>query len=396
MNQCVILVGGKGTRLGDITKNFPKPMIEINDKPFLLYIIDYVIRFGFKEILLLASHGSEFLQDFFKDFKINGCKIKIITEETPLGTGGALVNSYDYLDDTFFCLNGDSIVEGNWLSIIQNFDESCDSVVALTKTSDSKRYGSVNIENGIVKSFVEKNLNENSKYINAGIYIFRKKIFKKYKKEFISLEKDILPILASNQKIKGKHVPGYFIDIGTPESLKESTNRNWNTEKKAVIFDRDGTLNIDDGYTYKISDLKWKKGAIELIKYCNDNNYYVFVATNQSGIAKNKFTETDMHNFHAEMQKQLKLSGAHIDKFYFSPYHLDAVLPEYKKDSENRKPKTGMLKQIQNEWNLLKNNMVMIGDRDTDIQSAENFQIKGFLYNGKDNLLDIFAEKIFE
>ena len=396
MNQCVILVGGKGTRLGELTKNFPKPMIEVNGRPFLLYILDYVARFGFKEIILLASHGSEFLKDFFKDDSYKGCKIKIIVEENPLGTGGAIVNSYEFLDETFFCLNGDSIIEGNWLSILQNFDVNCDSVVALTKTVDTKRYGSVIVENDIVKKFSEKNLNASSKFINAGIYIFRRKIFKDYKKEFISLEKDILPILVNNKKIKAKHIHGYFIDIGTPESLKEGINRNWNTERKAVIFDRDGTLNEDDGYTYKTSDLKWKKGAIELIKYCNDKNYYVFVATNQSGIAKDKFKELDMHNFHKEMQEQLKISGAHIDKFYFSPYHLDATLPEYRKDSRNRKPKTGMLEQIQNEWNLSNKNMIMIGDRETDVQCAENFQIKGFLYNGKDSLFDTFVEKIFE
>ena len=60
-------------------------------------------------------------------------------EKTPLGTGGALVNSYEYLDDNFFCLNGDSIVEGNWLSIIQDFNKTCDCVVALTKVDDPKK-----------------------------------------------------------------------------------------------------------------------------------------------------------------------------------------------------------------------------------------------------------------
>ena len=260
MDQCVILVGGKGTRLGELTRNFPKPMIEVNGKPFLLYILDYIQRFGFKEIILLSSHGSEYLQDYFKDFKYKNCNITILKEETPLGTGGALVNSYEYLDDSFFCLNGDSIVEGNWLSIIQDFNKTCDCVVALTKVDDPKRYGTVKLENSLIKKFYEKKESENSQYINAGIYIFRKQIFKKYRKEFISLEKDILPALAEDQKIKGRYVGGYFIDIGTPTSLEEGMNRKWGEEKKAVIFDRDGTLNEDDGYTYKISDLKWKKG----------------------------------------------------------------------------------------------------------------------------------------
>ena len=62
---------------------------------------------------------------------------------------------------------------------------------------------------------------EKSQFINAGIYIFRKQIFKNYKREFISLEKNMLPALAEDQKIKGRYVEGYFIDIGTPTSLED-------------------------------------------------------------------------------------------------------------------------------------------------------------------------------
>ena len=77
MNQCVILVGGKGSRLGEITKNFPKPMINIKDKPFLLYLIEKIRIFGFKEIILLAGHSAEIVDSYFKnnslsDISING------------------------------------------------------------------------------------------------------------------------------------------------------------------------------------------------------------------------------------------------------------------------------------------------------------------------------------
>ena len=213
----------------------------------------------------------------------------------------------------------------------------------------------------------------------------------------MSLEKDIIPNLVKNNNVKGTIIDGYFIDIGTPESFKEANSRDWQkANKKAIIFDRDGTLNEDEGYTYKTSDLKWKNGAVELIKYLNNKNYFVFVVTNQAGIAKAIYEESDMHKFHNKMQDDLKNMGAHIDKFYFSPYHVDANLQKYKKDSDCRKPKTGMLKKIQSEWNISKENMFLIGDRETDIECANNFSIKSYLYNGHDNLLNIFLEKIHE
>ena len=119
--------------------------------------------------------------------------------------------------------------------------------------------------------------------INGGIYLLKKTILKNFPKKNFSLEKDILPDLAIKGKLNGVKVDGYFIDIGTRESLEEARQRNWNQERKAVIFDRDGTLNEDNGYTHKREDLKWKPGAINLIKYLNDKNFYV-LATNQAGM----------------------------------------------------------------------------------------------------------------
>ena len=88
------------------------------------------------------------------------------------------------------------------------------------------------------------------------------------------------------------------------------------------------------------------------------------------------------------MQKELRKSGAHIDKFYFCPFHKDGIIDKYKLDSNDRKPNVGMLDKILEEWDLKKNNLIMIGDRDTDIECANKFGIKSYLYNGKDNLLD--------
>jgi len=397
MRQCVILVGGKGTRLGKLTKNLPKPMIEISGKPFLIYLFDMINRFGFDEIILLASHANSVLVNYFTNTHYKNCNIKIIIEDEPLGTGGALVNAYNHLDETFFCINGDSVIDGNWLSIIADFDVSCDAVIGLTKTEYPERFGSIVMDNNnLIKKFNEKNTSIKSELINGGVYLLRKIIFKNLEKCNLSIEKDIFPNLVKNKKLRGKIIPGYFIDIGTPESLDVAKNRNWNQSKKAIIFDRDGTLNKDNGYTYKTSDLEWKAGAMELIKYLNDKNYLVFVATNQSGIARAKYTEDDMNTFHKEMQKQLRKIGAHIDKFYFCPYHVDGVIEKFKKDSICRKPNTGMLKDIKKEWHLTKENMYMIGDKDTDIECASNFNIESFLYNDDDNLIKVLREDFFE
>jgi len=389
MKQCVILIGGKGSRLGEITKSFPKPMLSIDNKPFLIHLIDQIQKFGFEKILLLSGHSGEVVENYFKENNSFDIPIQIIKEDMPLGTGGALVNAYEHLDDSFFLMNGDSIIGGNWLAISELLDSNNDLAMALVKKSDCNRYGSVALSGNKITKFIEKKETKEEGFVNGGVYYVKKKIFSHLTTKNISFEKDILSKLVKNKKVSGLEIKGYFIDIGTPSSLSEANKTNWFVEKKAVILDRDGTLNEDQGYTHKVSDLKWKPGAISLIRYLNDRNFLVFVATNQAGIAKGIFKESDMHSFHYEMQNQLRKNGAHIDQFYFCPYHSKGKINTYTLDSSDRKPRTGMLEKISSNWGIKKNNMLLIGDRDSDIECAKNFSIPSIKYNGLDNLLDL-------
>lgn len=392
--QGVILIGGEGKRLGNITKNFPKPMLEISEKPFLIHLINNLKRFGIDRILLLASHANHIVLDYFKGINITGCKIDIIIEETPLGTGGALINAFEHLDDRFYCFNGDSIIEGNWLDLENLVSNDNNILIGLTEVSDSSRYGTIITDkNNKIISFQEKkysNEKNNKNIINGGIYNIKKIALEKYGLEYLSLEEDILKEQVKLGKVSGKIIKGYFIDIGIQESLLEARKRSWSSGKKALLFDRDGTLNEDNGYTYRTKDLVWKPGSLDLIKKLNDLNYLVIVITNQAGIAKGMFSEAEMHSFHGFMQIELNKRGAHIDQFYYCPFHKDGIVKKYAIDSNDRKPKTGMLDKISRDWNLEKKNIIMIGDKDSDIECAKKFGIKSYLYNGKDNLLDCF------
>ena len=109
--------------------------------------------------------------------------------------------------------------------------------------------------------------------------------------------------------------------------------------KPAIFFDRDGVLNVDVGYLYKIEDFQWIDGAIEAIKYFNDKDYYVFVITNQSGVARGYYREDDIHKLHQWMNEDLYKYSAHIDEFFYCPHHIKGVIPEYSFDCECRKPK---------------------------------------------------------
>ena len=151
--------------------------------------------------------------------------------------------------------------------------------------------------------------------------------------------------------------------------------------KPAVFLDRDGVINKDKGYVYKISDFEWILDSREAIKYLNDKGYYVFVATNQSGIARGYYTELDVTKLHNFINDELKIINAHIDDFFISPYHPNNTT-DYNNLSHFRKPDTGMLELAKNRWSFNKSNSFLIGDKDTDIECAIKFGISGYLFKG--------------
>jgi len=134
---------------------------------------------------------------------------------------------------------------------------------------------------------------------------------------------------------------------------------------RALFLDRDGTINVDLGYSYKIDEFKFVVGAPELIKKYNELSYKIIVVTNQSGIARNIFSEIDMHKLHSHINSLLSKIHAHVDAFYFCPHH-----PDFTGECSCRKPKPGMLLQAAMDLDIDLSGSILIGDKDSDIEAG--------------------------
>ena len=152
--------------------------------------------------------------------------------------------------------------------------------------------------------------------------------------------------------------------------------------RPALFLDRDGVLNVDRGYVSRIEDLEWIEGAHECVKRFNERGWWVFVVTNQSGIARGYYTEDDMRTLHKHMEEELNRAGAHIDRFYHCPYHEEGEIPFYRKESFDRKPKPGMLLNAMGDFPVKRDASFLIGDKQTDIEAAHAAGVGGFLFTG--------------
>lgn len=151
---------------------------------------------------------------------------------------------------------------------------------------------------------------------------------------------------------------------------------------KAVFFDRDGTLNEEVHYLHKIEDFKWIEGAIDAIKFCNDNGYLAIVITNQSGVARGYYPESDIMKLYDWMNDDLAKYGAHLDGIYYCPHHPTGKVREYAIDCDCRKPKPGMLFKAQKDHNIDLKSSYLIGDGVRDVECAEAAGVKGIRYTG--------------
>ena len=145
---------------------------------------------------------------------------------------------------------------------------------------------------------------------------------------------------------------------------------------KAVFLDRDGTINEEMGYINHVSRFKIFKFVPEAIKILNNAGYLVIVVTNQSGLARGYFDENLINMLHASLLKKVQKESAKIDAIYFCPHHPTEGIQKYRINCDCRKPKPGMIKQAQKEFDINLNKSIMIGDRYKDVEFGKQLGLK--------------------
>ena len=382
----VVLAGGKGSRIKSLLRNRPKPMAIFNKKPFLEYIIQNYSKYHFKNIFILTGYKSDIIYKKFNNKYYNFNLIKCLKELRPIGTAGALSILKKKNVNDFILINGDTFLDINLNQLIKSCSKNSYGSITLVKNDFYKSNRKLSTlalrENKIIYQ-------DKSNFMNGGIYFFKKKIFKLIKNKNTSLENDILPNLIKNKKISGIKTKNFFLDIGTPENFKKAKKIiSKKFIKRAAFLDRDGVINFDKGYVHKIKDFKFRPNVIKGLKFLRNNDYYIFVVTNQAGIGKGIYTEKQFFNLQNYIKQKLQKKDIFFDDINFCPYHPEAKIKKYRKISQLRKPGNLMIKQIRNKWSIKLNKSFMIGDQVTDKICAKNSKLY-FEYSKKDFLSQV-------
>jgi mannose-1-phosphate guanylyltransferase len=243
--QAVILVGGEGTRLRPLTSTVPKPVVPLVDRPFIVYMLEWLKRHGVDDVILSCGFLASGVRNVLGDGSQLGMRLRFVEEPEPRGTAGALKYAESFLDERFLMLNGDVLTDIDLTAQIEQHERTgASGTLALVPVPDPTNYGLVRLnENNSVREFVEKPSADqiDTNLISAGSYVLEREIIDLIDADrAVSIEREIWPRLVA-RGLYGFPTDAYWLDIGTPERYLQGTFDIIEGNVQTAVLDRLGS-----------------------------------------------------------------------------------------------------------------------------------------------------------
>lgn len=402
MNQAIILAGGKGTRLRARLGDLPKPLVDVCGVPLLERQIQLLKRYDFNQILILVGYQGERIVEFCHSRGNWGIDVKCIYDGVPLGTAGAVLNVFDYLDKEFLVVYGDTMLEIDIRRFCLYHAENKKAAATLFLHPNDHPFDSdlVDIdEEGFITAFYPYPHDPSIYFpnlVNAGLYLIRKDSLQDYLTrvgKILDFGNELFPdMISRGVNLRGYNSPEYIKDCGTPERLDKvimdydegRINRaSLFLKQKAVFLDRDGTINREVGHLAEIHELELLPDAAQAIRRLNQEEYRACLITNQPVVARGNCTLDGLRKIHNKLETLLGQERAFLDRIYYCPHHPDKGYPgevsEFKIICGCRKPNTELVDRAMTDLNIARERSWMIGDSTTDILLANKTGLRSIL-----------------
>ena len=389
--QAVILAGGKGLRLYPLTKNCPKPMVDINGYPFIFYIIKELEKNNFSEVLILTGYQSQKFDDLLKHCSNLKIKISFFYSPSKFNTGARLKAASNHLKDFFFLLYGDNFWPFDFSKIWESYIlNKKDNQAVIYKNTDN--YSSSNIKIGkrnVILDYDDKRI-KNYDYINIGFFLLKKKYVSLINDNKSSkFENDILKKLINKKNLSAYITRHRYYSLTNLPKYFTASNF-FSNRKKYIFLDRDGVINIKPkkgNYVKNLNEFKFKDETKKALKFLSKKKINVIIVTNQAGLSLGNLKLDSLNTIHNYLKKEFEILGLNLKLIIFCPHHWDD-------NCYCRKPEPGMFYMAQKLFNIDLTCTPFIGDQKSDKEASVKASIPYYNLKKQESLFKL-VKKIF-
>ena len=372
IRQGVILCGGLGTRLGSLTLNKPKPMVEIAGKPFLEHLILQLKKNGITKILLLVGYKNNIIRNYFSDGKKFKVEIKYSYLPENFDTGSRIYKAKKLLHSKFLLLYCDNYSSLNIKKLDFALNQGKKKII-LSLVKKSNGNCKINRDGRILYK-----MKRNTKYpfVEIGYMAIRKEVLKNLTTKDINFSNFLEKISKKNFGLDYIQLNSY-LSIGDQKRLLKTKRAFLNNNY--ILVDRDGVLNYKSTHHRYVIN---KKNLKINNKFCKNlpKNSKIICITNQAGIATKEIKMNDLVQINSKIKKFLKRKKIILEKFYISTDHFNS-------NAIKRKPNPGLFFESAEDYNFILDKTFYVGDDKRDVEAAYNANTHA-IYIGKEKFTD--------
>lgn len=372
-----MLCGGRGERLRPLTDNQPKPMVAVNDRPFLFYLLHQLSSHGIKRFVLLTGYLGEMIQDYFGDGSQWGWQITYSQRPTEWQTAARVFEVLNELDEKFILLYSDNFAQ---LRLPELLKKNSDYGSAITLSIAEKSPGNIAIDSdGRVLSYDAGRNSKDSNFVEIGYSLIDKNkisdCLERHKSESFA---EVIRGLATTQAVSAVLVKTGYESIS--DSSRLAATADYLKPKKILLLDRDGTLNkksLPGEYINSLSEFIWIESSRDALKILALNGFSFIVITNQAGVSLGKTAVSDLEAIHDHLRADFQSDGLMLLDIYVCTDHWNSK-------SEFRKPEPGMFFVAANRHKFRLDQVIYVGDDVRDGLAAGNAGCKCALVSSEE------------
>ena len=365
VSQAVILCGGRGERLRPLTDDLPKPMVIVNGRPFLHYLLEQLAEHGIKKFVLLTGYLGEKIVEYFSDGSKWGWSIRYSHGPIDWLTAKRVYESSDVIDEQFLLLYSDNFAP---LRLKELVKLNVDSESAMTLSVAEKSPGNVELGlNNLVIKYDSRRSDGSSDFVEVGYsLVVKSKIMANLEAHKSENFSSVIQSLVEARKVSAVIVKTGYESISDPQRLMKT--EAYLKHHKILLLDRDGTLNVKPRrgeYVNSVDEFKWIESSRDALKILAQNGFNFIIISNQAGVSTGTTKIEDLNEINDHIRTVFLSLGLTLLDIYVCTDHWNS-------ESEFRKPNPGMFFAAANDHKFRLDRTIYVGDDERDALASRN------------------------